>query len=207
MFLYVLAIGSPTHAIDPAAWDRFCSEYTWAGFYGYEHVNFGPLFGHQYAACWIGARGLADAYLREKGTDYFENSRRATLAQRAYAIDDPNGWRGYGPDVWGLTACDGPGDGMQMHRLPDGSQETRRFQSYLARGASAKRDARRRHDCPNCHRRLGPNAGWFNDDYLSIDQGPILPMAENHLTGRVWKVMRGCEPIRSGLRLSGFTSD
>ena len=47
-------------------------------------------------------------YMRERGIDYFENSRRATLAQRAYAIENPAGWAGYGPDVWGITPCDGP---------------------------------------------------------------------------------------------------
>lgn len=48
--------------------------------------------------------------MRQRGIDYFENSRRATLAQRAYAIDNPGQWQGYGADVWGLTACDGPMD-------------------------------------------------------------------------------------------------
>ena len=133
MFLYVLAIGSPTHSIDPAAWDAFCADYTWADFYGQQHVNFSPLFGHQYAACWIDFRGLKDRYLRDRGIDYFENSRRATLTQRAYAIDNPAGWRDYGPDVWGLTACDGPSNGEHEY-LGD----RRRFHTYMARGASAE---------------------------------------------------------------------
>mgnify|MGYP003467834201 CR=1 FL=1 len=33
--------------------------------------------------------------MRERGMDYFENSRRATLAQRAYAIDNPMKWKDY----------------------------------------------------------------------------------------------------------------
>ena len=48
--------------------------------------------------------------MRAKGIDYFENSRRATLAQAAYARANPMDWRGYGPRLWGLTACDGPAD-------------------------------------------------------------------------------------------------
>lgn len=93
---------------------------------------FAPLFGHQYAACWIDLRGVADAYLREKGIDYFENSRRATLAQRAYAIANPGGWRDYGDDVWGLTACDGPANiELSYNGRP------RRFTTYMARGAAA----------------------------------------------------------------------
>ena len=34
--------------------------------------------------------------------------RRATLAAREYCIDNPLGWVGYGENVWGLTASDGP---------------------------------------------------------------------------------------------------
>jgi hypothetical protein len=67
----------------------------WAEFYGQEHVNFAPLFGHQYSHVWVDFRGIRDPYMRERGglsargrqgMDYFENSRRATMAQRAYAM-------------------------------------------------------------------------------------------------------------------------
>jgi len=68
--------------------------------------------------------------MRGKGFDYFENSRRATLAQRAYAIANPMGWRGYDGDVWGLTACDGPQGTRQSYR-----GEPREFRGYSARGA------------------------------------------------------------------------
>ena len=71
---------------------------------GQEHLGFAPLFGHQYSHVWIDFRGLQDAFMREKGIDYFENSRRATLAQRAYAIENPGRFRGYGPELWGLSA-------------------------------------------------------------------------------------------------------
>ena len=70
--------------------------------------------------------------MREKGIDYFENSRRATLAQRAYAIANPGGFAGYGEDVWGLTACDGPADVTL-----DVNGRRVRFFSYAARGAGA----------------------------------------------------------------------
>src|SRR6266511_2986563 len=55
-------------------------------------------------------RGIRDAYMRGRGIDYFENSRRATYAQRAYVVLNPMGWKDYGREVWGLTACDGPAD-------------------------------------------------------------------------------------------------
>lgn len=248
MFLYVLALGSPTHPIDAAAWDAFCGEYLWADFYGQEHVNFGPLFGHQYTACWIDTRGVQDEYMSERGIDYYENSRRATLAQRAYAIANPGAFRDYGADIWGLTACDGPGGG---ERTVDGV--TRNFRGYWARGASAERidddgtiaptaaggsvpfapdetiaalrAMKQRYgdklyteygfrdafnptftlaDANVRQGEVDPQFGWFNEDYLGIDQGPILLMIENHRTGHVWQVMRRCEPIRRGLARAGF---
>jgi len=132
MILYILAIGSPTHPISPKAWNAYTSSYKWDTFYDQPHVNFAPLFGHQYSHVWIDFRGIKDHYMRAKGIDYFENSRRATLSQRAYAIDNPNKWRGYGANVWGLTACDGPFDG----KLSIGGTE-RQFWTYTARGAAS----------------------------------------------------------------------
>ncbi len=131
MILYVLALGSPTHPIDPAAWPEWTKTYKWGTYYGQEHVNFAPLFGHQYSHVWIDFRGIRDAYMRKKGIDYFENSRRATYSQRAYATANPGGFAGYGADVWGLTACDGPLDGERIVR-----GRKRKFQGYAARGAS-----------------------------------------------------------------------
>ena len=132
MLLYVLALGSSTHPIDPAAWARWTDTYQWRDFYGQEHVNFAPLFGHQYSQLWIDFRGIQDAYMRSRGIDYFENSRRATRSQRAYAIANPGRWRDYGPDIWGLTAVDGP---LDTTMVVDGMQ--RRFFTYSARGAAA----------------------------------------------------------------------
>src|SRR5690242_12442173 len=132
MLLYVLALGSPTHPIQPAAWSAWASTYDWRSYYGQEHVNFAPLFGHQYSHLWIDFRGIQDQYMRARGIDYFENSRRATIAQRAYAIDNPGKLRDYGANVWGLTASDGP---MDTTFVVDNM--TREFHTYLARGAAA----------------------------------------------------------------------
>jgi hypothetical protein len=133
MLLLVLALGSPTHPLEPAAWDAWASTYAWHTFEGQPHLDFAPLFGHQYSHAWIDFRGIQDAYMRERGIDYAENSRRATLSQRAYAMRNPNGWRGYGADIWGLTASDGPFDRtVVIDGVP------RRFHSYWARGVSTR---------------------------------------------------------------------
>lgn len=132
MLLYVLALGSPTHPIKPEAWTAFTRDYRWATFHGQEHVAFAPLFGHQYSHTWIDFRGIQDAFMRGRGIDYFENSRRATYAQRAYAMANPGGWKDYGAEIWGLTACDGPAD---LTREAGG--RPRKFRTYAARGAGA----------------------------------------------------------------------
>jgi hypothetical protein len=133
MILYLLALASPTHPVPPAAWQAWSARYDerWGVAWGQEHLRFAPLFGHQYSHLWVDFRGIFDEPMRRRGIDYFENSRRATLAQRAYAIANPDGWAGYGATLWGLSACDGPGD----VRAVFGGKE-RQFRGYAARGTA-----------------------------------------------------------------------
>ncbi len=248
MLLYVLALGSPTYPIDASAWPAFTSTYHWGTFHGQTHVNFAPLFGHQYSHVWIDFRGIQDAYMRSRGIDYFENSRRATLSQRAYAVANPGGWRDYSGDVWGLTANDGPSDTVLTI---DGRQ--RQFFTYRARGAAANEVQDDGTIAPTAAAssipfapeiavpatkamrvrygnelfqqygfldgfnptfrdagavragRVVTNVGWFDNDYLGIDQGPILAMVENYRTGLVWNYMKRSPYIRRGLERAGFT--
>ncbi len=250
MILYLLALGSPTHPADPAAWEAFTATYDWGEFYGQEHVDFAPLFGHQYSHIWIDFRGIRDAYMRGKGIDYFENSRRATIAQRDYAIDNPMAWKDYGEDVWGLTASDGP---VGATVTLDGRERT--FRTYWARGATrddirddgtiaptaaggsvpfapeiaipALRAMRERYgehlyreygfldafnptldepiDPPLQHGEIVPGVGWFDGDYLGIDQGPIVLMIENYRSGMIWDLMKQSPYIVRGLCRAGFT--
>ncbi len=131
MIVYLLALASPTHPVEPEAWTAWTHDYdrSWGPFHEQEHLGFGPQFGHQYSHLWVDYRGIQDDYMRRRGIDYFENSRRATYAQRAYAIDNPLGWRGYGENVWGLTASDGPQTTFQIFDTHD-----REFRHYSARG-------------------------------------------------------------------------
>ncbi len=135
MMLYILALGSPTHGVDPDAWTSWTRTYNndWGVYQGQEYLSFGPLFGHQYSHVWIDFRDIQDQYMRERGIDYFLNSRRATLAQRDYAIDNPMKWKDYGENVWGLTASDGPQNTSQEYR-----GEQRQFRHYSSRGAGLR---------------------------------------------------------------------
>jgi len=134
MLLYILALGSPTHPARDDSWKSFVETCEWNTFYGQPHVNFTPLFGHQYSHIWLDFREIQDAYIKERGIDWFENSRRAAYSQRSYAMDNPMQWADYGENVWGLTACDGPVNIEMEYK-----DEQRRFWTYTARGASAVR--------------------------------------------------------------------
>jgi hypothetical protein len=129
LILYVLGLGSPTHALSARSYDAWTSTYRWKKVYGYEFLYGGPLFMHQLSHIWIDFRGIQDAYMRSQSSDYFENSRRATYVQQQYAIRNPKGFKDYGEQVWGITASNGPGP---MTRRVGGL--TRRFRGYLARG-------------------------------------------------------------------------
>ena len=139
MFVNILALGSPTHPGPADLWAQWTSRYSeyWRGAGPTRRLAFAPMFGHQYSHAWIDFRGIRDAPMRTAGFDYFENSRRETYADRAWCIANPNRWDGYSKDVWGLSACDGPGS----FELPfKGRQRT--FFGYAARGPENEPDGR-----------------------------------------------------------------
>ncbi|UYY57078.1 glucoamylase family protein [Sphingomonas sp. S2-65] len=254
MLVYVLGMGAPDPArrLGTDAWHAWTATYpqSWRGQGQGRHLAFGPHFGHQYSHTWIDFRGIRDAVMRAEGFDYFENSRRATYAQRAYAMRNPGGWKGYAADIWGLTACDGPLGGT--HKV---NGKARQFRTYSARGpqglpdefddgtlaptaalgsiafapeivvpcaeAMHARYGRRLYEKygffdsfnptlagAGLHVEKGivdPELGWFDDEYLGIDQGPILAMIANHQRDFVWKHMRNSPAIRDGLLRAGFS--
>jgi len=130
ILLHVLALASPTHPLPAETYKAFTSTYCWKEIYGQELLYGGPLFLHQFSHLWIDFRGIQDEFMREKGIDYFENSRRATYMQQQYAIHNPREFKGYGENAWGITASDGPGPALLKI---DGVE--RRFFDYEARGA------------------------------------------------------------------------
>ncbi len=139
MAVNLLALSAPVHAAPATIWEAWTAPYPrcWQGEGPGRHLAFAPLFGHQYSHIFFDFRGIRDAPMRAAGFDYFENSRRATHANRAYCAANPGGWDGYSDRVWGLTACDGPG----AFRLPVRGEE-RRFHGYSARGPVGQPDGR-----------------------------------------------------------------
>jgi len=232
LFLYILAAGTGLENAEES-YRSWLSSYKWQTPYeGLSHVAFPPLFGHQFSHCFIDFRGLADEYMRDKGIDYFENSRRATRVQRQYAIDNPHGWVGYDSLCWGVTASDGPGDKYNFGE--------REFLGYAGRGTSGPEynyfdDGTIAPYGPlsslpfapeiviptirSINEKMGDKiwgrygyydsfnltAGWVNDDFIGIDQGPMLIMIENFRTGLVWNYVMNDPVIQKGLQTLGFS--
>jgi hypothetical protein len=189
---------------------------------------------------YIDFRGIQDPYMKVKGIDYFENSRRATYANRAYCIENPLNFNGYSEHVWGLTACDGPANEVrEVH-----GQEIR-FHTYRARGASLRQIIDDGTIAPTAavgslpfapeicipameymwkeygeklvgdygfkdafnltyRWETGNEEGWYDTDYIGIDQGPILIQIENYQNGFVWELMKKNPYIVDGLSRAGF---
>lgn len=250
MLVYILALGSPSYPIEPEAWTAWTDHYKddWGGRGQFEHLSFGPLFGHQYSHVWIDFRGIQDTYMTEKNSDYFLNSKIAVYAQRQYAIENPSRWAAYGSEIWGFTACDGPGP---FRRFFNGSK--REFRGYSARGLALTHsfddgtisptavggsiafapeivipalqalytqygsyiyseygflDAFNpsfKFDVTPESGKVIPGVGWVGEDYIGIDQGPILAMAENFRSELIWKTMKKNPHIRKGLQRAGFS--
>ena len=137
MPLYLLALGSRSHPAKDGAYEAWTAPFPtyWRGEGACRHLSFGPHFAHQYAAVWLDLRGVRDATMRSAGFDYFENCRRATYAQRDYAIANPMGWDGYSKDIWGLSASNGPGD-----LVIDFKGTPTRFHGYAAYGPQGMPD-------------------------------------------------------------------
>ena len=253
MLVLLLAMGSPTHPVDNGVWIEWVDSYarSFNNRWGQWHLEFAPIFGHQFSHVFIDFRGIQDAWMRGQSAmrgetlDYFENSRRAVYAQQKYAADNVGGW-GYSAQVWGLTACDGPGDFKQTL-----AGREREFFSYSARGPGDRDDGTIAPTAaaasiafapeivipcikamkaqygsviytkygfldsfnptlnelghPLQHGRIEPGLCWVADDYLGIDQGPIVMMTENYRSGLIWNRMRGEPNLRRGLDKAGFT--
>lgn len=131
MLLYLLGLGSPTHPLPADSYGAWTATYQWENLYDVDFLFAAPLFTHQLSHLWIDFRGIRDPFMREKRSDYFENSRRATLVQQHYAVRNPEWFGGYGERCWGLTS--GPGPGFCKQRGADGIE--RLFYGYAARGA------------------------------------------------------------------------
>ena len=171
----------------------------------------GPLFFTHYSFLGLDPRGLKDQY-----ADYWEQNRNHTLINRAYCMDNPKKWKGFGPNSWGLTASDSyvgyaahsptedlgvitptaalsafpytPEYSMQALRYFYDSVGTKIWSQYGFVDAFSE------------------SKSWYANSHLAIDQGPIIVMIENYRTGLLWKLFMSCPEIQAGLKKLGFQS-
>ena len=235
ILIYVLGMGSPTYPLPFESHRAWTCTYQWENLYGYDVLYAGPLFIHQFSHVWIDFRKIQDQFMREKNSDYFENTRRATYVQREYALRNPGEFKGYNENCWGYTADDGPGAATVE---VDGRE--RRFFGYAARGVPYGPDDGTlaawaalaslpfapeialpavRHFCERYPEMMGKygftsgfnptypaksECGWISEGYFGLDQGIIVLMIENYRSELLWKLMRQCPYLKTGLRRAGF---
>ena len=221
---YVLAASSPTHPISGKVYQS-CYKTSTYYYNGKEYYGIpltigmdygGPLFFTHYSFLGLNPHGLKDDL-----TDYYERGRAHSLIHYNYAIDNPNGFKGYGEDLWGFTSSDDPIVGYCSHH--PGTQDEN---GTVSPTAAASAIVYTPEESLKCIRNLYYNHGaevfgpmGFYDaynpsmvpgeqvvrSYLAIDQGPIAVMIENYRSGLLWNLFMSAPEIASGLQELGLT--
>ncbi len=232
--LYVLGAASPTHPLPAESFAGWTCTYQWENLLDQDVLYCGPLFTHLFSHAWIDYRGIRDRFMRQRRSDYFENTRHTIALHREYGARNPRGYRGYDRNLWGITAGDGPSTGDMRQNRRD-----RRFFGYMSRGVpygpddgtiapwamlatlpfdaeaalSGTRHLLQAYPQVCTHDRFSSGfnptltsdaGGWLSEGWYGLDQGLLMMMIENHRTGLIWRLTRGCAAIRAGLIGAGF---
>ncbi len=226
LILYVMAASSPTYPIEAKAyhkgWARSGGINATNGKYGYvlnlKHNGAeeygGPLFWAHYSYL-----GLDPRHLNDKYADYWQENRNQTLINWKWCSLNPNLYKGYSKECWGLTASysiDGyaahcPGEKNDLGVIsptaalssfpytPEQSMDALQYFYYNLGnkiwGEYGFYDA------------FSEQYNYYPQRYLAIDQGPVVIMIENHRTGLLWNLFMSAREIQTGLSKLGFTTD
>jgi hypothetical protein len=221
LITYIMAASSREHPVSKEVYER-----TWVrprawrngkSYYGYNlplgnSFGGGPLFFSQYTFMGVDPSNLTD----DHGIDYDEQTRNHTLIHRAYSIDNPKKYKGYGEKAWGLTAGDST-KGYFAHSPEDDRgviQPTAALSSMPYTPAFSMQALRYFYEEKG--ERLWSKYGfvdgfseqfdWYAKSHLAIDQGPIIVMIENYRTGLLWKIFMNIPEVQDGLQKLGFKS-
>ena len=219
LIMYVLAASGDRYPVSSAVYHRGWAE---SNFFknGKEFYNIklplgfdygGPLFFSQYSFLGLDPRGLKDRY-----ADYWEQNKNHTLINRAYCIDNPGDFKGYGPDAWGLTASD-TYNGYAAHSP---TEDNGTITPTAALSAFPYTPEYSMQALKHFYNKIGDKIwseygftdaynetkNWYATSHLAIDQGPIIVMIENHRSGLLWRLFMSCPEIQRGLKKLGFTS-
>lgn len=219
LIMYVLAASGEKYPVSSAVYHRgwVQSNFFKNGkeFYGIKlPLGFdygGPLFFSQYSFLGLDPRGLRDRY-----ADYWEQNKNHTLINRAYCIDNPKEFKGYGENSWGLTASD-TYHGYDAHS-PTNDNGT--ITPTAALSAIAYTPEYSMQALKYFYNNLGDKIwseygftdafnetkNWYAESHLAIDQGPIIVMIENYRSGLLWRLFMSCPEIKKGLQKLGFES-
>jgi hypothetical protein len=219
LITYVLAAGAPRHGIDADIYhEGFATGSQFINRRDYYGINLplgpdfgGPLFFAHYSFCGLDPRGLSDRY-----ADYWQQNCNHVRINYTHCVENPHGYRGYGPDSWGLTSSHGPTGYVASSPASDFGliAPTAAICSLPYLPHEAMRALRHFFELPRgkIWGRFGfvdafsPNSGWYARTYLGIDQGPVVSMIENHRTGLLWNLFMSAPEVRRGLGKLGFTS-
>lgn len=217
MIMYVLACGSPTHPL-PADiyYDCPMQKADYAQYKDIYHSECGALFVYQFSHAFIDFRNKKD----KRGIDWFENSRKATLANRQFCIDNADHFKTYHKDSWGMTACDTPNgysglpgaapSNIDNLKHNDGTvapcgavgsivftpEESISAMEYYAQnpklwGEYGFMDAYNQDVTPE----------WYSDRVIGIDKGVSLLMIENYRSGLIWNLIMQNPYVQKGLEV------
>lgn len=221
--MYFLGVAAPKYPVEPSIFydcPLYCNSYKNSGLIYHSHG--GGLFVYQFSHAFIDFRNKKD----RRGIDWFENSVRASKANRQYCIDNPLGLKTYGENAWGMTACETPGGytgamgalpcfgNKQIH--PDGTippcgaigsivftpEESINAMKFYAQderlwGEYGFIDAYN----------LDVTPEWFSDVVIGIDKGISILMIENYRSGLIWNLMNKNKYIQKAFELLEFTEE
>jgi hypothetical protein len=152
--------------------------------------------------------------LRDAHADYWQQNLAHVAINRAHCIANPNRFKGYGAECWGITASDDP-DGYDAHAPAHDNgtiSPTAALSSFPYAPEAAL--AALRHFLAAHGDRVWARFGftdafnktrdWWAETFLAIDQGPIVVMIENYRSGLLWKLFMSAPEVRRGLARLGF---
>jgi hypothetical protein len=217
LILYVLAASGERYPVTADVYhkgwansDFFKNGKTFYGFklpLGFDYG--GPLFFSQYSFLGLDPRGLKDNY-----ADYWVQNQNHTIINGQHCVDNPNHFKGYGADCWGLTASDAY-DGYDAHS-PTNDKGTISPTAALSAFPYTPEYSMQalRHFYYDLGDRLFTGYGfvdafnqsknWVAKSHLAIDQGPIIVMIENYRSALIWKLFMQDPDIQKGLLKLGF---
>lgn len=221
LILYVLGVSSPTFPVDKSMYDSF--QRNRADYKDIKDIIYtycGTLFTYQYSHAWIDFRNKED----RDGIDWFENSIKATKANRQYCINHKEKFKTYGENSWGLTACLSPKGyigcgakpcGVDLDIENDGTispcgaigsivftpEESIKAMEYYYNTFPKLWGKYGLKDGYN----LENNKKWFSNQYIGIDKGIGMVMMENYLNGTIWKYFMRNTYVQEGLNLLDFS--